>query len=129
MKQMTMRVGAVAGAAVLPLALLMPGTATAREVEREKSGQCSAGARWEFNLEKERGVIDADFEVDNAQPGERWRLRVRHDGKRVLKVWRTVDRDGDVEASVLVRDRKGRDTFKAKAVSPNGEVCRAKLRI
>jgi hypothetical protein len=99
------------------------------EVERETQGTCSAGARWDLNLEREFGVIDIGFEVDGATPGERWTVTIKRNGSQVLKVTRPADAEGEVDVDHIVRDRAGSDRFTVRATSADGQVCRGSLRI
>jgi len=103
--------------------------APAREVERETMGSCSAGARWELNLEREYGVIDIDFEIDAATPGEKWTVSITKNGSTILNVSQTADREGEIDVSRIVRDQAGTDRFSVTATSASGQTCRGSLRI
>ncbi len=122
-----------AGATLAATGLLAPPAAAAprvpAEVERETTGTCSASARWDLNLEREFGVIDIGFEIDGATPGERWNVVVKRNGSQVLKVSRPADTEGEVDVDHIVRDRSGSDRFTVRAMSTDGQLCRATLRI
>jgi len=109
--------------------LAAPASAAPMDVERESSGTCSAGARWDFNLEREFGVVDIDFEIDGATAGQRWTVRFDKNDKRILKRSVTADNEGELDVSHLVRDSSGTDKFSVRATSASGQVCRASLRI
>ncbi len=121
-----------AGAALATAGVLAaPAAAAARpaEIERETMGTCSAGARWDLNLEREYGVIDIDVEIDAATRGERWTVSIAKNGTRVLRVAQTADADGEIDVSHIVRDRAGRDRISFTATSASGQSCRGSLRI
>lgn len=101
----------------------------AADVERELGGRCSASSTYEFNVEKERKRIDVDVDVEAVRQGQKWKVRVWHNGKRIAKVTRVTDREGEFEVDRNVRNKKGKDRLTFKAVSSTGEVCRATVRI
>lgn len=104
--------------------------ASAREVERHARGACTRTSGWELDLEKEHGRIEVKVEVDTRTVGRRWRVRIWHDGSRFTNVVRRTDRDREVEVERVRHDRRGRDTFRFRAVDlVNGEVCRGSLSI
>lgn len=117
---------AAAGILVAPAASALPRPA---EVERETMGTCSAGARWDLSLEREFGVIDIDFEIDGATPGERWTVVIDRNGKRALRVSQAADVEGEVDVNHIVRDRAGTDRIAVTATSASGQTCRGSLRI
>ncbi len=133
--------GAVAPAGVGTVALAAPASARAgavaaaptvvpaREVEREIRGRGAAGTEWEFNVEKEGKRIDVDLDVESPRVGQKWDVRLYHNGKRVTKVVRTTDSDGEFELDRNRPNKKGKDTLRFKAVSSSGEVLRGKIRI
>ena len=110
-------------------ALLVAAPASAVDVERESSGTCSSGARWDFNVEREFGVVDIDFEIENSPVNQRWTVRIEKNGTKILRTSVLADNEGDVEVSHLVRDAAGSDKFSVRATSSAGQVCKASLRI
>lgn len=119
----------VATMAVAAGSLALATPAQALEVEREKSKRCSLGAFATLSLEKEFGRIDADFEIENAPVARSWNVRIKHNGRTVLRTQRAADREGEVDVTRQVRDTRGKDRFIARATGPNGEVCRVTLGI
>lgn len=107
----------------------MAAPARPAEIERETMGTCSAGARWDLNLEREHGVIDIDFEIDAATPGQKWTVSITRNGNRVLRVSQVADREGEIDVSHIVRDRAGTDRIAVSATSSAGQTCRGSLRI
>jgi len=103
--------------------------AQADGIENEKTKRCSAGSFAQLSLEKEFGRIDVDFDIENASPRGVWMVRVKHNGKRILKTQRVADYEGELDVSANVKDKAGKDRFIARAKGPGGEVCRVKLGI
>ena len=131
---MRIRTATAAGAAAAALAgmvLAVPaGAAPVRaDVEREKGGRCSATSFWDLSLEKERGRIDVDVDIESRQAGERWTVKVTHNGRTVFNRTRVTDDEGELDVDRTVRNKKGKDTIAFTARSSAGETCRGSLRI
>lgn len=127
-KALTAAGAATATAALVGTALATAAPASAMELERERWKTCGTGMA-NLSAEKEYGQIDVDFEVENVAAGRTWRLQIAHNGKVKAKATLPTDNEGDVDLGRQVRDTRGKDTFVAKAMGPNGEVCRVKLAI
>ncbi len=114
-------------ATLLAVALPLATASSASAVE--KRGGCSQGkAHYEFDVEKDDGRFEVDFEVDSNVRGQTWRLTLHHDGKRVFRDVRTTNREGEVGFERNRPNTAGRDAFRAKAVNlGNGEVCTARI--
>jgi hypothetical protein len=107
LRRTTAAVGTVALVAA-PLALTAaPASAAEREFRY-------AGAEVEFSVEKDDGRFEVEFDLDDARPGERFRVVLKHDGKRFHKRVHTVDREGDIEFDKNRRNTPGKDVFKLK---------------
>jgi hypothetical protein len=105
-------------ATVAPFALASPASA-----DVEKRGTC-AGARYDFDVDRDEGRFEVSFEVDSNVRGQEWRLVLFHDGERVFRDVRTTDREGEVDVERNRPDTAGADTFRAKAVKlGNGRSC------
>ena len=124
-------VSATAGALALGAWTMAPASAApvAADVERELGGRCTASSTWELNVEKEGKRIDIDVDVEAVRAHQAWKVRIWHNGKRITKVTRVTDREGELEVDRNVRNKKGKDRITFKAVSNRGEVCRATVRI
>jgi hypothetical protein len=105
-RKTTTTIGMTALLAV-PAATLMAAPANAVE----KSGRCS-GARFELNAEKDDGRFEVEADIDNARPGSKWRVVLRHDGKKIYNQVRTADREGDIEVERNRRNTAGKDVFR-----------------
>lgn len=104
-------VAALAAAALVggPLALVTAAPAHA-DVEKERHFRV-AGAEVDFQVEKERR-FDVDVDIDDARPGSRWKIVLRHDGKVVHNKVKRADDDGEVDVDLKRPNTAGKDTFK-----------------
>lgn len=125
----TVAAGAALATAGILAAPVSAAPARSSEIERETIGTCSAGARWDLNLEREFGVIDIDFEIEAATPGETWTVSITRNGSTVARVSQAADTDGEIDVNKLVRDSAGSDRISATATSASGQTCRGSLRI
>jgi hypothetical protein len=106
------RTTAAAGAVALiatPLTFL--GTSSASAADREFT---YGGAEVEFDVEKDDGRFEVEVDIDDAKPGSRWRVILKHDGKRFHKKVHRADRDGDIEIDKNRRNTPGKDVFTLK---------------
>lgn len=109
------------------LALAVPaGVAVAGDRDVIREGRCSASSDWKLKLSPENGRIEVEFEVDQNVSGDRWRVKIRHDGDRVFRGTRTTGgASGSFEVRIVEDDRAGADTFRARARNlSTDEVCR-----
>ena len=109
------------------LALAVPaGVAVAGDRDVIREGPCSTSSDWKLKLSPEDGRIEVEFEVDQNVSGDRWRVKIRHDGDRVFRGTRTTGgASGSFEVRIIEDDRAGADTFRARARNlSTDEVCR-----
>ena len=109
------------------LALAVPaGIASAGNNDVIQEGSCSGSSHWKLKLSPEDGRIEVEFEVDQNVSGDRWRVKIRHDGDRVFRGTRTTGgASGSFEVRIVEDDRAGADTFRARARNlSTDEVCR-----
>lgn len=105
-----------------PMALLTATPANAADREFRY-----AGAEVEFDVEREDGRYDIDVDVDDAKPGSRWRVVLRHNGKRIHKRVHRADRDGEFDIERTRPNTKGKDRFVLKIKRVGGP--KAKKRV
>ena len=129
-KRIALATAALTGTALLAVPVAATAAPIRADVEREKDGMCSSSSTWDFNLEKEHGRIDIDVDVDSRAAGQKWTVKITHEGKTVYNKTRPTDREGEIDVSRNVNDTRGKDkvTFRATNNS-TGEVCRASLTI
>jgi hypothetical protein len=60
------------------------------------------------------GKFEVEADIDDAPPGSRWRIVLRHDGKRFCNDVRRADGDGDIEVDRDRRNTPGKDVFKMR---------------
>jgi hypothetical protein len=130
-KTLTRSTVAVAGIGLVAVAVpvALAGSAAAKDREVERKGTCSMGsARYDFSVDKERGGrLDVDFDLDS-KPGERWRVKLRHGKKVIVKTTRTTDREGEIDVDRTRPNTPGKDKFVARAKNlATGELCRVKI--
>lgn len=117
---------AVAGGALIasPLTLLIASPASAADREFR-----IGGAEVDFSVEKDDGRFEVDFDLDDARPGSKWRVILKHDGKTYYNQVRRADGEGDIE---IERDRPntaGRDVFKVTVKKIGGGKKSATIRM
>ena len=98
-------------------------------IERTAQGTCRSGAIWDLDVERDDGMLEIDFDVDRARPGEVYRVTVKVNNQRVWRTTKRTDSDGDVWFTRMVRDRQGPDRVQVRLKSPSGDVCRGTVRI
>ncbi|PJJ47833.1 hypothetical protein CLV56_4092 [Mumia flava] len=115
------RITATLGAGALlaaPLTVLTAAPASA-DAERDREFRV-AGAEVDFSVEKDDGRFEIDVDLDDARPGSRWKIVLRHDGKRFHKRVHRADRDGDIDIDKVRRNTAGKDVFKLKVKKIGG---------
>jgi hypothetical protein len=101
------------------------GVALAGDDDVIESGSCGGSSDWKLKLSPEDGGIEVEYEVDQNVSGDRWRVRIRHDGALVFTGTRTTHgASGSFEVRIVENDAAGSDGFKARANNlSTGEVC------
>lgn len=109
----------------IPLALAAPASADSGE----RQGQCNKGhARYDFDVERDDGRFELNFEVDSNTRGQKWRMKLFHEGNRFFRDVRTTDREGEVDVERMRPNTAGKDTFRARAKNlRNGNVCQIRV--
>jgi hypothetical protein len=117
----------IALAIATSLALAVPaGVAVAGDRDVIREGPCSGSSDWKLKLSPENGRIEVEFEVDQNVVGDRWRVKIFHDGDRVFAGTRTTrGASGSFELRIVEDDRAGSDAFRARARNlSTDEICR-----
>lgn len=96
-----------ATALAIPAALLV---ASPAQADSDRTIRCG-GAEIELSVDKEFGVFEIDGSIDNAKPGSKWRVALRHEGKVYYKAVRTADREGEIDVERIRKNTAGKDTF------------------
>ena len=110
-----------------PMVTSAPQAMTQRVVSR--TGSCSGPADWTLTVEPDDGRLEVEFEVDHAQSGQTWRVRVRDNGDLVLAYSATTrGADGTFSVSRPIANRAGTDNLVARARNlSTGQRCVGRL--
>lgn len=114
-------------ALVLGMAAVVAAPAALARDHREvvRTGSCSAGATAALTLDDDDGRIEVEFEVDQNRSGVPWRVSVTRNGATVFSGTRTTRApSGSFSVERTVRDLRGADVVRARAIDPSGQVCR-----
>jgi hypothetical protein len=108
-----------AAAAALALAAAPP--AVANEGDVDETGQCSQFGRYDLKLSPQNGRIEVEFEVDVNRRGQRYRVRLFQDGRRVERgVHTTRGPSGSFTVRAVRPDSASADRIRARAVRVGG---------
>jgi hypothetical protein len=100
-----------------------------RKVKRA-AGNCTAGSHAKLKVKHSGGRLETEFEVDQNRSGVRWTVRMRRNGKSVVKTNATTKRpSGSFSLERRIGDPAGSDRITVKATSRSGEVCKAAVTI
>ena len=113
-------------ALVTAFVLLVPaGIASAGQNDVIREGSCAGASDWKLKVSPENGRLQVEFEVDQNVSGDRWRVRIRHDGDLAFRGIRTTrGASGSFEVRILENDTTGPDAFRARARNlSTDEVC------
>lgn len=118
-------IAALTLAAVPATALVATTMPASADVERH--GRCGTGS-YELSVDREGRGFEVNVDLDRVTPGSTWVVAVRHEGKRIAKVTRTADYEGDLDLERFARNTQGKDTFRfsAKRVGST-QKCSAKI--
>jgi hypothetical protein len=104
------RITALVGATALVATPLAFATMAPASADTDRHGSCGAGV-YELSVDREGSGYEVDASIDGVKPGSQWTFVVRHDGKRVTKVTRTADNEGEVDADAYTKNTAGKDKF------------------
>jgi hypothetical protein len=106
---------------------LAAGRAAAKDGDILVAGRCTQSSTSKLKLSEENGRIEVEFEVDPNRNGVRWTVVLSRDGRRIARLARTTrPPSGSFEARIVTANRAGADVISGRAVSPSGEICRAR---
>src|SRR5690606_38776865 len=103
---------AIVAAAAIPVGsvAMFNGPAFA-DYEKERDFRVG-GADVDFSVELERGKYEVSVDLDDARPGSRWKVVIKHNGTKIHGKKHTADRDGEVDIDKVRPNTKGKDKFK-----------------
>ncbi len=113
--------------ALVALGMLAVATAAyAKDGDVRVRGSCTGAATAKLKISPEDGRLEVEFEVDQNRNGVHWQVALRRNGVRFFRGTRTTQApSGSFEVRRLAADGPGRDTIRARATSPSGQVCSA----
>jgi hypothetical protein len=101
-----------------------------RDDDKRVAGNCTGSATSKLKAKPDDGRLEVEFEVDQNRTGVTWKVRIRRNGKRVVKTRATTSgRSGSFSVERKIGNPAGSDDIAARAISPSGQVCQAKLTI
>ncbi len=129
----TMRITGLALTSALTLGTLVA-TATPAQASHGHDdrviarGNCDGGSgTWKLKAKHDDGLIEYEFEVDTNKAGQRWAVKVYHNGDRIVSGHKTTKApSGSFSMEKRTANRAGQDTIKAKATR-GSRVCSGKV--
>ncbi len=116
----------IAFALVTTFVLLVPAAvASAGQNDVIERGSCSNSSEWKLKVSPDDGRLEVEYEVDQNVSGDRWRVKIGHDGDLAFRGTRTTrGASGSFSVRILENDSAGSDVFRARARNVStGEVC------
>jgi hypothetical protein len=110
----------VAVASAVAMAVPLPASAAGGRVV-ERSGDCAGRGTWTMKVSNQDRGLEVEFELDVNRVGQRWRLRISHNGRQAANVVRTTRApSGGFTVRAVTRNDAGIDRFRARAVRLDG---------
>lgn len=116
----------ITGVLVATTLLAAPLTASAKDGDVIRRGDCTMRSDWKLKLSPENGRIEVEFEVDQNRNGQKWNVVLKRNGNVFWRGARwTQPPSGSFTVRKLTRDGAGTDRVVARARNVRtGEVCR-----
>ena len=107
-----------------------PISASAKDGDVIRRGDCTARSDWKLKLSPENGRIEVQFEVDQNRNGQKWNIRMKRNGNVFWRGARwTQPPSGSFEVRRLTRNSPGTDKIVVRARNARtGEICRGVAR-
>jgi hypothetical protein len=80
----------------------------------------SGGVSSKLSASSENGRIEVEYELDDAKPGDVWRILIRKNGSVILRTQRRVNAAGDAAVRVLTPNGNGNERITAQATRVGG---------
>lgn len=94
-----------------------------------KRSNCPNPGKSKLKASPENGRIEVEYEIDNAVPGQRWRIILKKGNRRIFKAIRTVNGAQEINVRKVTSNGPGSERIRARAVNLNtGERCNIALR-
>jgi hypothetical protein len=94
-----------------------------------KQGTCAGGAHYTLKAKHDDGLIEVEWQVDSNKAGQKWSVRLRHNGNLFMSATRTTQPpSGSFTVHRNIGNAAGPDVIRARSV--HGEdVCAAHLSV
>jgi len=103
-------------------------TGKSKRGEKRVAGSCTGGSTAKLKVKPDDGRLETEFEVDQNRNGVKWAVRIRRNGKLAVKTNATTKApSGSFSVERRLTNGRGKDRITARATSPSGEVCTARL--
>jgi len=123
------RLGAVIGTGALLAVPASALVAAPAHADVERHGACGGGS-YELSVDREGVGFEVSADLDNVQAGSKWRVVLRHDGKRFFAKTLRADNEGDLDVERYRSNTKGKDRFAFRAARADGSAsCSAGLTV
>ncbi len=111
-RKLTAVLALATSAALLPGASAIAGD----DGEIEKPGNCTGSSDSEIKVKPDDGRIEVEFEVDQNQTGDKWKVKIKDNGELVFKGAATTrGPSGSFSVERKIDDLSGADSIKASA--------------
>ncbi len=106
--------------------LSFPISASAKDGDVIRTGNCSGATDWKLKLSPENGRIEVEAEIDSNVNGQNWNVRLKRNGSVFFQGTRmTQGPSGSFEVRRVTNNGAGTDSFVLRATNPaSGETCR-----
>ena len=106
----------VVGVAIAALALVPASVAGAKDGDVIREGSCSGSSDWKLKLSPENGRIEVEYEIDQNQTGDDWRVTLKLNGERFFRGIRTTaGPSGSFEVNRRIDNGPGDELVTARA--------------
>jgi len=106
------------------------GSGGSKADRRLVTGTCTGRSSAKLKVKPDDGRLETEFEVDQNRTGVRWRVTLRRNGAVAVTTRATTRApSGSFSVERRLANRAGTDTISARATSPSGEVCTARVTI
>jgi len=118
------------GVMVAATLVAAPITASAKDGDIIRRGDCTVRSDWKLKISPEDGRIEVEFEVDQNRSGQTWNVKLKRNSRVFWRgTRRTQPPSGSFEVRRLTRNGAGTEKIVARARNPrSGEVCRGVAR-
>jgi hypothetical protein len=117
---------AAAGMLAIPATVLV---AVPAHADTERYGSCGTGS-YEFNVDREGNGFEVGVSLEHVAVGSKWKVVLKHDGKRIANVTRSADHEGDLDVDRYRPNTSGKDAFTMKATRVDGAgACSSKISV